>query len=44
MPGITRCGLLVDAIMLNLQMEKAQTAATVLNLELKTLRFDEAQE
>lgn len=35
-PGLRRCGLLIDAIMFDLQVEKARTAAIALNLELET--------
>lgn len=36
MPGITRCGLFIDAVMFDLQMERAQAAATALHFDLKT--------
>jgi putative tryptophan/tyrosine transport system substrate-binding protein len=36
MPGITRCGLLIDAVTFDVQMGKAQAAATALQLELRT--------
>jgi putative tryptophan/tyrosine transport system substrate-binding protein len=35
-PGITRCGLFIDAVMFDLQMERAQAAATALHIDLKT--------
>jgi putative ABC transport system substrate-binding protein len=35
-PGATRFGLLIDAVVLDLQMERAQAAATALHIDLKT--------
>jgi putative ABC transport system substrate-binding protein len=35
-PGATRCGLFIDAVMFDLQMERAQAAAATLHVELKT--------
>jgi putative ABC transport system substrate-binding protein len=35
-PGVTRCGLFIDAVMFDLQMERAQAAAAALHIELKT--------
>jgi putative tryptophan/tyrosine transport system substrate-binding protein len=35
-PGTTRCGLFIDAVMFDLQMERAQAAATALHIDLKT--------
>jgi putative tryptophan/tyrosine transport system substrate-binding protein len=35
-PGVSRCGLFIDAVMFDLQMERAQAAAAALHIELKT--------